>query len=735
MSKVWHSAVIDCVNKAKLVLDSHPLSRETLDQIRNLLEHLAAQSDLFKPSDFPFAPAGDPNASARYLLHAEADQSFALYLNAINPGKKTPPHDHTTWACIAAIDGEELNRIYVKPKLDVLEPLKIEREVVVRPGVSLGFMPDDIHSIHVDINGQPTRHLHFYGRALETLSGRQAYDLQTGQPSNFNRQHMHATRKPAKTWTAQQLHTALADGQEIALIDVRETGIYAEGHLFWAVSAPLSRLELTIDALVPRRSTRIVLVDSDGTLAARAAQHLQTWGYDDVGVLHGGQLSWSQAGYTLFPGVNVPSKAFGEAVQHYFSTPDISPEELVKWQKEGRDCVIVDSRPAEEFHAVSLPEATNCPGGDLVWRVEALAPNADTTIVVNCAGRTRSIMGAQSLRNAGVPNPVVALRNGTMGWKLAGFKLESGKEKHVPLPTFEQSQRAGANARAYAQAQGVRAIDAVQLLQWQEEKNNARNVFILDVRQADEYAMGHWPGARNAPGGQLLQATDQYIGVRHSRVVLVDHDGTRAWMSAAWLHQMGSHEVYVLQVLPGNALQTGTETKTVLRLPQVDAPSIRPQQLHAELAADSAVVFDIDNSLRFRQRHIPGASFITRGRLQEVLVTLSKHKRAVLTSEDGVLAAIAAAELQSATNRNVASLIGGTQAWLAAGLAIESGGERILSGYEDRWYRPYEREPKDQRTAMLDYLSWEVDLAEQIAKEPGLAFRLESATANTESTA
>ncbi|UZG42677.1 rhodanese-like domain-containing protein [Caldimonas thermodepolymerans] len=725
MSQQWQAQVAECVAKAKALIGDRPVTRDILRQVQALLEELASQPDLFPLSEFPLAPPGDPNASARYLLHADPDQSFALYLNAINPGKKTPPHDHTTWACIAAVEGEELNRIYARPEPGVTEPLRVEREVVVRPGAGLAFMPDDIHSIHVDPAGRPTRHLHFYGRALEVLNGRSAYDLQTGQASNFNRQHMHPSRRPPKYWTAQQLHEALDDGEELALLDVRETGVYAEGHLFWAISAPLSRLELLAETLVPRRSTRIVLVDADGVLAARAAQLLQVWGYTDVGVLQGGLAAWQAAGHALFAGVNVPSKAFGEAVQHHYGTPDIGAEELARWQREGRDIVIVDSRPAEEFRAVSLPGGRHCPGGDLVWRAEALAPDPATTIVVNCAGRTRSIMGAQSLRSAGVPNRVVALRNGTMGWKLAGFELEHGRQDDaVPMPAPAQARRAGEAARAFAQAQGVRAIDVGQLAQWQQQEASSRSLFLLDVRLADEYAQGHWPGARHAPGGQLVQATDQYIGVRHARVVLLDHDGTRAWMTAGWLQQMGCHEVYVLPVPKGAPLHAGPDAPKVLRQPLPDAPVVRAAALQQALGAGQAAVIDIDNSLRFRQRHIPGALFTTRGRLPEAVAAIPAGQRIVLTSEDGVLAAVAAAELQAATGRDVASLLGGMQAWLAAGLPTESGGERVLSGYEDRWYRPYERQPGDQREAMLEYLRWEVELAEQIAREPGLSFRL-----------
>src|SRR3954468_7316465 len=75
--------------------------------------------------------------------------------------------------------------------------------------------------------------------------------------------------------------------------------------------------------------------------------------------------------------------------------------------------VVLDSRPFDEYQRVSIPTAVNVPGAELALRIHDLAPSPQTLVVVNCAGRTRSIIGAQSLINAGVPNKVVALRNGT----------------------------------------------------------------------------------------------------------------------------------------------------------------------------------------------------------------------------------------------------------------------------------------------------------------------------------
>src|SRR5437868_6364167 len=213
--------------------------------------------------------------------------------------------------------------------------------------------------------------------------------------------------------TPGDLKTMLADGQELAILDLREELIFSKAHLLWARSVPLSRLELLVSGLVPRRETRIVLCDDGDGLVERGAQVLCRFGYADLSCLGGGIAAWTAAGFELFSGVNVPSKAFGEFVEHAAGTPSIAADELEQWMRTGADVVVLDSRPLEEYARMSIPTAINVPGAELVLRVRDIARSPGTTVVVNCAGRTRSIIGAQSLINAGVPNRVVALRNGT----------------------------------------------------------------------------------------------------------------------------------------------------------------------------------------------------------------------------------------------------------------------------------------------------------------------------------
>ncbi len=355
----------------------------------------------------------------------------------------------------------------------------------------------------------------------------------------------------------------LADGEELALIDVREELIYSQNHLLWARSVPLTRLELRFARLVPRLGTRIVLCDDGDGLVERAAKVLTAAGYTDLSYLEGGVAGWAKAGFELFSGVHVPSKAFGEFIEHTCETPNISAEELHRLIRDGADMVVLDSRPFDEYRRVSIPTSTNVPGAELVLRVRDMAPSPDTTVVVNCAGRTRSIIGAQSLINAGVPNKVVALRNGTMGWSLAGFTCDSGKDKRAPTASDAGLAWAkGATARV-AQRYGIERIDLETLDRWRADET--RTTYLFDVRDPPEYAAGHVAGAISAPGGQLVQATDQYAGTLGARIVLVDDAEVRAVMTASWLKQMGWKDVFVL-------VASGTETGVPKALVLGDTP-------------------------------------------------------------------------------------------------------------------------------------------------------------------
>jgi rhodanese-related sulfurtransferase len=513
---------------------------------------------------------------------------------------------------------------------------------------------------------------------------------------------------------APALKAMLFDGRELALIDLREELTFSRNHLLWARSVPLSRLELRFAALVPRRNTRIVLCDEADGLVDRAAKVLTAADYSDVHYLRGGIAAWEKAGFELFSGVNVPSKAFGEHIEHICHTPSISAEELNKLMQDGADMVVVDSRPLDEFQRVSIPTATNVPGAELVLRIRDIAPSPKTTVVVNCAGRTRSIIGAQSLINAGLPNKVFALRNGTMGWSLAGFTPDSGRTKRFAEPSDEGLEWARAAADRVAKRHGVMRINPEGLRSFQADLT--RTVYLFDVRDPAEYAAGHVPGAVSAPGGQLVQATDQYVGTLGARIVLVDDREVRAAMTASWLRQMGWPDVFVLVA---RGVEIGRSPAPVLGPPPPSEGAIEPKDLSALVAKDHATVVDLSLSPAYRKGHIPGAWFAIRSRLPYALAKIPVNGTLVLTSEDGVLASLAACE----TRVPARYLRGGNAAWHAAGFTLTADQPRLADEPLDYWPKPYER-TGNTAAAMNEYLTWEVDLLPRIERDGTTRFVL-----------
>ena len=521
---------------------------------------------------------------------------------------------------------------------------------------------------------------------------------------------------------APELKRQLHDGGEIALLDAREEGMFGQRHLLMASCVPLSRLELLVDDLVPRRGARVVWCDDGDGSALPAAARMAALGYRDVAVLEGGIAGWEAAGYRVYSGVHVPSKAFAEVVEHEAGTPYVSAPELKALIDGGTDIAIFDSRSYEEYNNNSIPTAISVPGAELVYRFPDLAPSPETTIIVNCGGRTRSIIGAQSLRNAGFPNKIVSLKDGTMAWHLAGFEVVHGATRRPPAVSEHGRAAAIAAAARVAARGGIRRIDRATLAAWQQQADR-RTLYVLDVRTPEEYAAGHLAAARLAPGGQLVQETDVHIAVWGARIVLVDDNGVRATMTASWLKQMGWSDVAVLAAGPADGeWATGPHRQHVPGLDAAAAATIEPAALHARLAQGRIAIIDLDTSRRFGQGHIPGAWFAIRSRLAEALEKLPAADLVVLTSPDGALARLAAAELAGGSVA-VAALAGGTEAWTGAGYPLETGAARMASPPDDVVLSARER-GQGREEAMREYLAWEINLVNDMATDDDQRFRI-----------
>jgi rhodanese-related sulfurtransferase len=262
---------------------------------------------------------------------------------------------------------------------------------------------------------------------------------------------------------------------------------------------------------------------------------------------------------------------------------------------------------------------------------------------------------------------------------------------------------------------GIDRIDRATLQAWRTD--SARTLYVFDVRDPAEYEAGHLPGALSAPGGQLVQATDQYAGTLGARIVLVDDVEVRAAMTASWLRQMGWRDV---AVLVEKGTETGWPKPHVLQGDRSPDARIDCEGLDALLSRGTATVMDLSLSRYYVAGHIPGAWFAIRSRLARALAKTPLAGTLVLTSEDGVLAALAVSEAAALWEGPVRYLDGGNAAWRAAGKPFTAEA-KMADDAVDQWRKPYER-GGDTKAAMAEYLAWETDLLPRIERDGTLEF-------------
>jgi len=350
--------------------------------------------------------------------------------------------------------------------------------------------------------------------------------------------------------STQAFRALFAADAEFAVIDPREKPAFAGGHLLAASNLPLSRLENLVELALPHSDTLCVFYDNGAGEAETAAELLRTMGYSQLAILDGGIAAWEASGGAVFTGTSVPGKAFGEFIEKFCATPAMSAAELHHRQQRNEATLLIDSRTAEEHESYCIPGAALCPGAELIYRVLPII-NADTEIVVHCGGRTRSIIGAQTLIDAGCNN-VHALENGTMAWQFEGLELEQGDRESLPQPDSKSLILTRAIADQLAERWHIDRIDSIAA-------HEKRSRYLIDVRGREEFEAGHIEGSLHVPGGHLLQNVDRYLVVRNAVVVLIDSEWVRAVTTAVWLRRMGWRRVYVFTIDAGyDRLETGS---------------------------------------------------------------------------------------------------------------------------------------------------------------------------------
>jgi rhodanese-related sulfurtransferase len=526
----------------------------------------------------------------------------------------------------------------------------------------------------------------------------------------------------AREISAAELAKLLDTHATLALVDVREHGEYNLAHIPGASSVPRRQLEARVGRLVPFRGVDVVVCDDTGRRAALAARTLERMGYRRVAVLQGGVNRWASENRPTEWGMNVPSKDFGEKVEVQHHVPTIDADELARRQQRGDALLIVDTRTPEEYRRFCIPGGRSAPGGELALRIHDLArERPGATIVVNCAGRTRSIIGARILQRMQLPN-VVSLRNGTSGWVLAGLELERGADRvALPAPSPEGQAAAETFAARVAAEDGVRMLPVDELPALMKRAGD-ETVYLVDVRTREEYVAGHVPGFWWMPGGQAVQRADDTVAVRNGLVVFCCDGMVRAALTASWYRQMGFPSVYAVAggtsawVAAGRPLAPGADepVEPLVAEARARARSIAPAELASRLASPRPpLVLYVDSSDRFAAGHVPGARWLPRGWLELRLAETAPDPATavVVTDDEGGDAPLAAATMLEQGYAAVTVLAGGTEAWRRDGQRVEQGLTGVLRPPDDVVPAGPDRNFAD----MINYLRWEEKLGHKYA--------------------
>ena len=513
----------------------------------------------------------------------------------------------------------------------------------------------------------------------------------------------------ANTISAHDLNTLMHNDNDglYAVIDVRDWGEFSLGQIPGASCIPRGSLEKYISVLVPQIAIHTVLYCDTGQRSMRAAASLESLGYTTVSILDGGVNAWTAAGYETQHGWSLRGKEYGERLQVEQGIPDIMAEELHARLTHGEQLYIFDTRTEPEFQAAHLPGAYCAPGGQLALIAPEVVQDTNRTIVTNCAGRTRSILGAHILRRMGFAN-VYALNGGTGAWRIAGYAEELEKGEGTSLPTLAETSITACEqfAEQLAKEDDIPSLTAQELY---ARQTSGELVYVLDVRLLDEYQAGHIPGAHFCPGTQVALLVESLVGVKNAPIITMCAGRARAIIAASVLKGAGYANVSILDggttawTERGFGLETGMPHEIdfgqpvwmarllqglpagvqpeLLPVPgltaaQAQAEILTPQALQTKLSTgEPLTLLDVRSAGDFATAHVPGARWLSRGRLDIEIEQYVPNKatRVVLMCRTGNLSPLSVPTLKALGYQSVAVLQGGYNAWQAAELPTEQG--------------------------------------------------------------
>jgi len=321
--------------------------------------------------------------------------------------------------------------------------------------------------------------------------------------------------------------------KNISFLDIRERKEYVHGFAFGSVNCPFSKFKYLIKELVPDVNTTLILIGIKNIYQKDKIQKiLKKLKYDRSFILKGDYKIWKKQKFPLWAGEYTFSKAFGEWIEITSNIKNLYAKELYKIHKKNHNYLQIDARPKKEFEKFSLPQSVQCSGGELPCFINN-KENLRKNFIVHCAGRTRSIIAYQTLKDFNFKNKKYVLNGGTQNWVLNGFDRKfknQSKIKSTKINYKDDLKLAHSIAKKFK-------IPSTQTMNKQTNSYNFQiNSEIKNFKKI--------PGWKQVDATTLIQSTDKFISSTNTRVLIFSNIPSSAVFAVIWLRRMGYQAIW-----------------------------------------------------------------------------------------------------------------------------------------------------------------------------------------------
>ena len=261
-------------------------------------------------------------------------------------------------------------------------------------------------------------------------------------------------------------------------------------------------------------------------------KYLKKLKYNRSFFIKGDYKIWKKYKFPLWAGEYTFSKAFGEWIEITSNIKNLYAKELYKIHKKNHNYLQIDARPKKEFEKFSLPQSVQCSGGELPCYINN-TENLRKNYIVHCAGRTRSIIAYQTLKDFNFKNKKYVLNGGTQNWVLNGFDRKfknQSKIKSIKINYKDDLKLANSIAKKFK-------IPSTQIMNKQTNCYNFQiNSEIKNFKKI--------PGWKQVNATTLIQSTDKFISSTNTKILIFSNIPSSAVFTVIWLRRMGYQAIW-----------------------------------------------------------------------------------------------------------------------------------------------------------------------------------------------